>query len=440
LRALVKEIGLTSWIEISEKMETRSGKQCRERWHNHLQDGIKKGEWTPEEDIIITQMQAIHGNSWAKITKMLPGRSDNAVKNRWHAAHRFKYEYDDDMADDMDEPCTRKKTTHPLIPILNLSAIRERTSALLNMDSLSIINQTSYDHMMHDHGSGRTVTSSRTSARSTMTSAPTSSRMNYLEETPLDSCVRSPRLDYSSFVHTDLDDTYIDSCIVTEGSGITMEIDAPLIPDFIFGSSTQDEQEDFSDNCWARTTFMKPSMTGSKTLTLDVDVLPDNADSIYDLFDMDRMDENTVATVRRNFKNQALNSLCYSSHGPMSVLKWWEETEEMPHTSECIALDEDVYIDLDEEEVVDIESLTIDYGEHNIDFMFSDRPIDSCTAEIHELGSIPIHPNIANVVKVRSPYLHRSVPRSPIFTHVPDAIMKRPRRNSNNLSSLIDSM
>jgi len=26
----------------------RSGKQCRERWHNHVNDHIKKGEWTPE--------------------------------------------------------------------------------------------------------------------------------------------------------------------------------------------------------------------------------------------------------------------------------------------------------------------------------------------------------------------------------------------------------
>ena len=438
LRAFVKEFGMTNWIEISEKMESRSGKQCRERWHNHLQDGIKKGEWTPEEDLIIAQMQAIHGNSWAKITKMLPGRTDNAVKNRWHAAHRFG-KYDDTfMSEDNDEPCTRKKATHPLIPTLNLSAIRERTTALLNIDSLNIINQASYDHMMHDHGSGRTVTSSRASARSTMTSAPTSSRINYSEETPLDSCVRSPRLDYSSFVHTDLDDTYIDSCIMNEGSCLTMEIDAPLLPDFIFGSSFHDEKEEDNDNIWTRTTFMKPSMTGSKTLTLDVDVLPENEDSVYGLFDIDQIDENSVSTVRRNFTNPTLNSLCYSSHGPMSVLKWWDETEEMPRTSEY-ELDDDVYIDLEEEEV-DIESLTINFGDNNLNVMCYNHTADNCTEQTPELMSVSIHPNIAHIIKVRSPYLHRSVPRSPLFTHVQDAIMKRQRRNSSNLSSLIDSV
>ena len=436
LRGFVKELGVANWIEISDKMETRSGKQCRERWHNHLQDGIKKGEWTPEEDLIIAQMQAIHGNCWAKITKMLPGRTDNAVKNRWHAAHRFGKLDDTSMIDDEEEPCTKRKTTHPLIPTLNLSAIRERTASLLNMDSLNIINQASYDHMMHDHGSGRTVTSSRTSARSTLASAPPSSRMNYLEETPLDSCVRSPRLDYSSFVHTDLDDTYIDSCIMNEGSCITMEIDAPLIPDFIFGSSSQDDdQEDDHDTFWARTTYMKPSMTGSKTLTLDVDVMPENSDSMYGLFDLDQIDENAISTVRYNYTNQ--NSLCYSSHGPMSVLKWWEETEEVKRTNECIDIDENVYIELDDEEAVDIENLTITFSDNNLDVMCLDA--DEVVEQPKELIAIPIHPNIANIVKVRSPYLHRSMPRSPLFTHVQDAIMKRQRRNSSNLSSLIDT-
>ena len=58
----------------------RSGKQCRERWHNHLDPRVKKGDWTADEDQLIINMQAKLGNQWAKITRMLPGRTDNAAR------------------------------------------------------------------------------------------------------------------------------------------------------------------------------------------------------------------------------------------------------------------------------------------------------------------------------------------------------------------------
>jgi hypothetical protein len=64
------------------------GKQCRERWFNHLAPSVKKGEWTVEEDMRIMAAVQQHGTKWSVIVKELPGRSDNAIKNRYYSAVR----------------------------------------------------------------------------------------------------------------------------------------------------------------------------------------------------------------------------------------------------------------------------------------------------------------------------------------------------------------
>lgn len=91
LLKLVEELGANgSWTTIASKMGNRSGKQCRERYHNHLKPDICKATWTPEEDALLNASQKSMGNQWAKIARLLPGRSDNSVKNRWHIINRKK--------------------------------------------------------------------------------------------------------------------------------------------------------------------------------------------------------------------------------------------------------------------------------------------------------------------------------------------------------------
>lgn len=89
LKILINQVGSLNWLKISELMPGRSAKQCRDRYVNYLLEPQKNEPWKDEEDEIIYSLFTIIGPKWTEISKHIPGRSGNNVKNRWYK-HLYK--------------------------------------------------------------------------------------------------------------------------------------------------------------------------------------------------------------------------------------------------------------------------------------------------------------------------------------------------------------
>lgn len=88
VKSLVEKHGAKKWALIADRLRGKTQKQVYARWRDYLQPGLTTRAWADFEKDHLIKIQDVIGNQWAVLARLMPGRSPNAIKNKFHATKR----------------------------------------------------------------------------------------------------------------------------------------------------------------------------------------------------------------------------------------------------------------------------------------------------------------------------------------------------------------
>ena len=140
LTEYVKKYGPKKWNNCAEFLKNRTSKQCREHWKNCLDPKIKKGEWTPEEDLLLMIFYSKCKGSWRELIHYFNDRTENSIKNRFFSELRKIASND---------PCKKEKKRSSKINLKNLLKYLEQGIAEAKKNFMTINKMT--EEQLNEH-------------------------------------------------------------------------------------------------------------------------------------------------------------------------------------------------------------------------------------------------------------------------------------------------